>query len=95
MIVLKIEMWPSGREDRAREIGRTYIYNDGGTMTSGDYQVRVCRRGRFEKTTQDIRDAKGFTRTAAVTKYPRLAFNVWRLMIRALVAAFPEETPDR
>jgi hypothetical protein len=91
MIVVKIEMWPQGRENKAREIGRTYIFNNGGTMTKGDYEVRVCRRGKFEKTTEDIRDAKGFTRVAKVLKYPRLAKNVWCLIVRALQEAFPEE----
>lgn len=91
MIVVKIEMWPHGRQAAAREIGRTYIYNDGGSLTSGDYEVRVCRRGKFERSTEQITKGEGFTRKARVEKYPRLAFNVWRLIIRSLKKAFPEE----
>jgi len=91
MIVVKIEMWPKGQRERAREIGRTFIYNDGGTDELGDYEVRVCRRGRLERTTQQIVDGEGFTRTGRIENYPRLAFNVWRLVLRALRSAFPEE----
>jgi hypothetical protein len=37
MITVKIELWTSGREDRAREIGRMYIANDGaGSVDRGD-----------------------------------------------------------
>lgn len=91
MIVVKIEMWPRGSRERAREIGRMYIYNDGGTDDRGDYEVRVCRRGRLERTPDQIVAGEGFTRTARIEGYPRLALNVWRLIVRALMASFPEE----
>lgn len=45
MIVVKVELWPFGREDKAEEIGRTYIANIGGTTERGDYDVAMCRRG--------------------------------------------------
>lgn len=40
MIVVKLEMWPKGDESRKYELGRTYIYNAGGTTKRGDYEVR-------------------------------------------------------
>jgi hypothetical protein len=92
MICVKVEMWPLGSEHRKYELGRAYIANVGGDSTRGDYDVAVCRRG----TT----DVPGFitgqptpkaTRTGNVTRYPRLAYNMWRLIIRALRSAFPEE----
>jgi hypothetical protein len=92
MIVVKIEMWPKGDASSAREIGRTYIYNAGGTDKRGDYEVRVCREGSFDPDVQAIRSGKGFTRTGRVEGYPRLAYNVWRLILRALRSAFPEES---
>lgn len=88
MLVVKIEMWPKGDASRAREIGRTYIANEGGSLTRGDYGVRVCRRGRFEQTSFE---STKFARSARVLEYPRLRFNIWRLVLRALAAAFPEE----
>lgn len=91
MIVVKIEMWPKGDEEAKREIGRTYIYNAGGSLTRGDYEVRVCRKKRFKTTLDNLRSGKGFTRKARVEDYPRLSYNVWRLILRALRAAFPEE----
>lgn len=91
MLVLKIEMWPKGDASKAREIGRTYIYNNGGSLTRGNYVVRVCRKNRFEKTPHELGTDKGFTRVGEVKDYPRLDYNVWRLVIRSLRSAFPEE----
>jgi len=91
MIVVKLEMWPHGREDKKYEIGRTYIYNAGGSHERGDYEARVCRKGNYDYELEDLRSGKGFTRKGSVTDYPRLSHNVWRLIIRALRACFPEE----
>lgn len=92
MLVVRIEMWPKGDESRKREIGRTYIYNSGGTPKRGEYQVRVCRKNRFEpKERRHILTGEGFARTGSVEDYPRLSYNVWRLVSRALRSAFPEE----
>lgn len=91
MIVVKIEMWPKGDESRARELGRTYIYNDGGTTARADYQVRVCRKGSHHPTSRAIAEGTGFTRVGEVKGYARNAYNVWVLILRALRSAFPEE----
>ena len=91
MIVVKIEMWPKGSEEKRYELGRTYIYNCGGDARRGDYQVRVCRKGDFEPEARRIVAGEGFTRTGEVRNYPRLSYNVWRLVSRALRSAFPEE----
>lgn len=91
MIVVKIEMWPKGVEGKKREIGRTYIYNAGGTDQRGDYEVRVCRKGDHDPGVRRIQTGEGFTRTGRVENYPRQSYNVWRLVVRALRAAFPEE----
>lgn len=84
MIVVKIELWKWGNEDLAEEIGRTYIWNTGkGTQSTGDYEVAVCKKGSVDRSKP--------LRTGSVTDYPRLSYNVWRLIIRALKSAFPEE----
>jgi len=84
MIVVKIELWPLGDKSRSKEIGRMYVTNDGsGNVDRGNYTVAVCRRGSTERTKP--------TRTGSVSNYPRQSYNVWRLILRALKSAFPEE----
>lgn len=98
MIVVKLEMWPHGDEGRAYTLGRTYIANVGGDTKRGDYRVAVCRKGETACPWPhgDV-EAAGPppTRTGEVRGYPRLSYNVWRLIARALLAAFPEEKGTR
>ena len=82
MIVVKIELWSAQTGER-REIGRTYISNTGGTMKLRNYGVAVCRRGSHDLENQ--------TRSGYVNHFPSQSYNVWRLVIRALLSAFPEE----
>lgn len=89
MLVVKIELWAS-RTGEVRELGRMYIANDGtqGPGNKGSYDVKVCRKGSFEPDSwEDIKTS----RTGRVESYPRLSYNVWRLITRALRSAFPEE----
>lgn len=105
MIVVKIELWPRGLQVGAEEIGRMYIANNGeGTNDRGDYKVAVCRRGT-DKVPREIYDEGDVAmieeglgkklpkaaRAGEVKDYPRLAYNVWRLIARAVLSAFPEE----
>jgi hypothetical protein len=94
MIVIKLEMWPHGDESKAYELGRTYIANVGGTPERGDYRAAVCRKGKSNIPWG--RDSEGNpnpppTRIGHVHDYPRQSYNVWRLVIRALLDCFPEE----
>ena len=83
MIVVKVELHSSVTLE-VTELGRTVIYNDGtGTGARGNYWANVCRRGSTDYTKP--------TRVGRVVAYPRTAYNVWRLVIRALRSAFPEE----
>lgn len=84
MLVLKLEMH-SAITGEVREIGRTVIYNKGGSHERGEYGVAVCRRGSTDYHNKP-------TRVGEVLNYPRLSYNVWRLVIRSLLSAFPEET---
>lgn len=79
MIVVKIELWPLGFEDKAKEIGRMTITNDLTTLerTSGNkssYNVRVMRRGTIDQVQREGR----------VENYPRHSYTVWELVRRAL-----------
>lgn len=94
MIVVKIELWPLGFEERAREIGRMYLANDAtGDAERGNYDVAVCRRGTSEVPHPIDLSGPTPTRAGRVEGYPRQAYNVWRLIARALLAGFPEERP--
>jgi hypothetical protein len=81
MIVIKIELWPYGFESGKKELGRMLIANQGGTHKRGDYGVRVLRKGSETKV----------LREGEVKNYPRLSYNIWRLIYRALKSTFPEE----
>jgi len=99
MLVVKIEVWPGGIESRKREIGRTYIGNvgDSSDPSRGDYEVAVCRRNVEEcpwphgTDTDRKKKRPKPTRTGEVKNYPRLSYNVWRLILRSLLSCFPEE----
>ena len=48
MVVIKIEMWPHGREEDRYTLGVAKIINDGeGTTELGDYNVELGHAGRF------------------------------------------------
>lgn len=99
MIVVKLEMWPLGDQSKAREIGRTYIANVGGTAERGNYVAAVCRKGdtlvpkEIYQGDVPLRlpEHPNACRSGEVHDYPRLSYNVWRLIIRALKKCFPEE----
>ncbi|CBW47016.1 hypothetical protein [Roseovarius sp. 217 phage 1] len=87
MLVLKLELH-SARTGEIEEIGRTIIANVGGTSQRGDY---ICKVARKRDTFSNKDTWQEPLRTGDVKNYPRLSYNVWRLVIRALLSAFPEE----
>jgi hypothetical protein len=98
VIVVKIELWSAIDPSRSKEIGRMYIANadtHGDDLTRGDYDVAVCRRGTTRVPAPVAPSGPKATRSGRVVGYPRLAYNVWRLISRALIEAFPEERSQR
>lgn len=93
MIRVRVEMCPHGdeRPEAVREIGRAYIANVGGNAVRGDYEVAVCRRGTTAVPAPIDPGGPKATRAGQVNGYPRLAYNMWRLIARAIVVCFPEE----
>ncbi|CBX87953.1 hypothetical protein [Roseovarius Plymouth podovirus 1] len=87
MLVLKLELH-SARTGEIEEIGRTIIANVGGTSHRGNYICKIARKRDTFSNTDTWREP---LRTGDVKNYPRLSYNVWRLVIRALLSAFPEE----
>lgn len=87
MIVVKIELH-SAVTNRITTLGTMIIHNVGGTAKRGNYEVCVGNK----RDALDLR--KVFNqpqRRGKVDDYPRAAYNVWRLVSRALRSAFPEE----
>lgn len=93
MIIVKIELW-SAVTRKATEIGRMHIINDGtGNMLRRNYKVEVVRRGATATTPDGApAEAVPVTRRGEVRAFPSLSYNVWRLVTRALLSAFPEES---
>jgi hypothetical protein len=90
MIVVKVELH-SAITGRVTELGRMIVANVGGTRKRGDYKVKVGRkRAGGEPIPNEDVWAKP-QRTGSVKDYPRLSYNVWRLISRAILSAFPEE----
>jgi hypothetical protein len=73
MLVVKIELWPGGYEDKKRLLAMGTITNTGsGSLTKGDYFV-------------DLRDAAGRPwKHGSVTDFPRKRLLAWDLLCRAL-----------
>lgn len=72
----------SARTGSVEEIGRMHIFNERfHSSRRADYGVKVMRRGTKDKV----------QRTGEVSNWPRQSYNVWRLVLRALMSAFPEE----
>lgn len=88
MIVIKVELH-SAITGQITEIARTVIWNTGGTRTRGNYGVGVFKKSKIAKS--PFPHPENFMRVGEVFDYPRLSYNVWRLVIKALCSAFPEE----
>lgn len=95
MIVVRIELH-SAITGKITTIGKMVIGNIGGTSKRGNYKVAVGHKGDVRKDGKDNDLPKIWNRPARsgeVLDYPRLSYNVWRLVARAILAAFPEEKP--
>lgn len=80
MIVVKIELWPLGNANKAREIGRVEIANDGsGTKTHGNYLVNLLHAGIYW-------GKPGVWKRGKVTKHPRMQ-SPYHLVLKAIKSA--------
>lgn len=78
MIVVRIELWPAGSEERKRELGVAYIANDAsGTPGSGNYNVRLMKSAEYATR-------PGVWKKARVENFPRRRLGPWDLLYRAL-----------
>lgn len=80
MLVIKIEIWPLGRQDKAREIGRVVISNDGtGTPEIGNYDVALTHAERYHHRPSSWKGGR-------VVQHKR-TLSPYHLVVRAIKAA--------
>ena len=76
MVVVTVDLWPGGQQERAQPLGRAEIANDGtGAQGVGHYRVRLFQKGK----------ARRVWRTTRVTDFPRKRLGAWDLLCRALM----------
>jgi len=93
MIVVRIELH-SAITHRVTILGQMIIANRGDSSDpkKGNYDVAIANKNHACSTAISVFRNKGFqSRQGEVLNYPRLSYNVWRLVCRALKSAFPEE----
>lgn len=84
---------------KTKVIGIMSIWNRGinSAVLSGNkpgrfnYMTAVHRRGTPKTEFASAPEDKNVTRFGYMNDYPAASYNVWRLVIRALRSAFPEE----
>ncbi len=91
MLKITVEL-VSAVTGRTTELGRMYVANDGkGTVEMGHYDASVCRKGTTAVPKPINPGGAKATRVGRVENYPRKKYNMWRLILRCLKSAFPEE----
>jgi hypothetical protein len=98
MICITVDMWPKGDEKKKYRLGRAFIWNK--LQTSGDknnYGVAVQNKYAANKPIIEGMPIteQGILRQGEVNNYPSARFNMWRLIIRGLLSAFPEEYNEK
>lgn len=89
MIVIRIEMWPGGREEGKREIALAHIANIGGNGTVATYSCKFLKSAEYS-----ARNAGKVWRQGRVTDFNRKKLGPWDLLLRALVAVVGSRNPN-
>lgn len=90
MIVVEVKLVSARGREFDQLLGTAIISNVGTTADGkyGDYDVAVGRK----PDAADLRKVYNSPlRRAKVLRHPRLAQNVWRLVLKAIAGAFPEQ----
>ena len=89
MIVVKIELWPMGVEEKKKDLSRLYIANTGSNPDPnlGDYKVAIMKKGvlraPWEHGYGGNKTAKPF-REGEVKNHPRITQHVIHLVRKAI-----------
>lgn len=85
MILVTVDLL-SAQTGVRETLGVVAITNDGtGTKDRRNYDVKVARKGQFDKVFEKP------LRKARVENWPSESYSIWRLVLRALGKAFPED----
>jgi len=88
MIVIKIELWPSGDESKRKELCRGSIVNDWtGTNEEANYNISLLGSGDT--------DFDGPVEMSATLNYfKRKKYELWDLVAQAMIMAIGEKRMD-
>ena len=87
VLIVTVEI-KSARTGERKTLGQMRISNKGDSANPnrGNYWVQVIKRG------QDAESANSkVVRRGEVLNYPRNAYSIWRLVLKALRASYPED----
>jgi hypothetical protein len=85
MLVIRIELWSGGRQDKKKDLGMLFIVNTGsGTKSLGNYEVMLSKWGHPDVP----------WRVGSVAGFDRLRGSPWDLMRRAIIAATGQRNQD-
>lgn len=87
LIVAKIELWPYGNANRARDLGVVEIANTGGDINHGDYDVRLQKSPEYSRR-------PGIWKKGAVKGFPRRRLGPYDLLLRALANVIGDRNPE-
>ena len=79
MLYIRIEIWPFGKQERARLLGEMHIANTGESdvRSVGHYTTKIFRSPEYSKR-------PGVWKQGEVKGFPRLKLGPWDLLFRAL-----------
>lgn len=94
MIVIKVELH-SARTGRVTTLGQAIITNEGTNPDPrrGDYKLSIGRKQDAEAGNLRAIITRP-SRTAEVKEFPRHSYTIWRMILRLLRAAYPEDKID-
>ena len=86
MIVVKLELWPGGDQNRAIDLGSAHITNVSGLADLSTYKVELLKGERYSRRPGDL------YKRGVVAAYPRKdkRFGPWELLALALEATVGE-----
>ncbi len=79
MLVVKVELWPGGNQNRAKQLGFATIANISNLRDISDYQVTMTAEPPLNDPSNRIVSYEG-----KVVDYNRKKFDVWHLIKEAL-----------
>jgi hypothetical protein len=88
-VVVPIEMWPGGVQEKRRTIGCVVIVLTGGDNETGHYDVSLFKSGEYAKPGNVGKP----WRKGKVRDFPRLRLGPYDLLFQALAACCGDRSP--